>query len=520
MNNRKNRKVVSVGRHSVELDILYHISHAIVRQRSIPSLMNEVMDILRTELQLTRGALTLRRGDELFIETDFGLTDEEKARGKYRLGEGVTGKVAQTGCAAIVPDVSQDVNFLNRTKARGSQTIDPVAFICVPISVGDEVIGTLSIDHPATTAEHLESLLNLLVTVANIVAEAVGRLRDEVEERELLRAENERLKQELGDQFRPSNLVGNCSAMRQVYTMIAQVADSSATVLIRGESGTGKELAARAVHYASPRRNGPFIAVNCSALPENQIETELFGYDSGLPGGERKGRFEAAWGGTLFLDEIGDISPAVQVKLLRVLQDRTFERGGSRVVIETNVRLITATARNIEHAMTEGNFREDLFYRLNVFPIHIPPLYTRKSDIILLADHFLEKYNRLHGKAVRRISTPAINMLTAYHWPGNVRELENTIERAVLMSTNNVINAYDLPPSLQTSLESGTFTVPQSQSRVDLSTLISSFEREVIVDALKNCRGNVAAAARRLNTTERILHYRIEKLNVNPQKFR
>lgn len=511
------RKMALSGRQSIELNVLYHISHAIVRQRSIPSLIAEVMDILRTTLKLSRGALTLRRGNELYIETEFGLTEEEKARGKYQLGEGVTGRVALTGKPAIVPDVSQDINFLNRTKARDVQTLDPVAFLCAPVTSGEEVIGTLSIDHPTAPNDYLEKLLDLLVTVANIVAEAVGRLRDEVEERDLLRAENERLKQELGDQYRPSNLIGNSSAMRQVYSMIGQVADSEATVLIRGESGTGKELAARAIHYASPRRAGPFVVVNCAALPETLLESELFGYEN--PEGEHKGRFEAAWGGTLFLDEIGDIPPTLQMKLLRVLQDRSFERGRSQQQIETNVRLIAATSRDIEHAMSGGNFREDLFYRLNVFPIHMPPLYARKSDIILLANSFLEKYNRLHGKAVRRISTPAINMLTAYHWPGNVRELENTIERAVLMSTNNVINAYDLPPSLQTSLESGAFTVPP-QINADLATLVSSFEREIIVDALKNARGNVAAAARRLNTTERILHYRIQKLGVDPRKYR
>lgn len=508
---------------NTELEVLYHISHAIVRRRNIPALVNEVLDILRTALCLTRGALTLRRGDELFIETGFGLTEEEKARGKYRLGEGITGKVAETGRPAMVPDVSKDPAFLNRTLSRGTQTIEPVAFICVPVCQGNEVIGTLSIDHTPTTEEHLEHLVNLLITVANIVAEAVAALRDEVEERSRLCAENERLKQELGDQFRPSNIVGNSSAMRQVYAMIAQVAESSVPVLIRGESGTGKEMAARAIHYASPRRNGPFISVNCAALPESLIESELFGCEAGASIGAntgRKGRFDAAFGGTLFLDEIGDISPSVQIKLLRVLQEKTIERVGSQDPLPVNVRVITASVRNLEKRMSEGLFREDLFYRLNVFPILMPPLHARKSDIILLVDHFLEKYNRLHNKTIRRISTPAINMLMAYHWPGNVRELENTIERAVLMSGNHVLNAYDLPPSLQTSAESGTQALPEPQAGVDLLTLVSSFEREVIVEALKYCRGNVAAAARRLNTTERILHYRIEKLGINPKMLR
>jgi Nif-specific regulatory protein len=504
---------------NVQLQVLSHISRALVHSRDVSALMREVLDVITHDLGVERGTLTLRHGDVLVIEAASGLNDVEMKRGQYRIGEGITGKVAAVGKARLIPDISKEPGFLDRTKAR--RNASRMAFLCVPITQRDEVIGTLSIDHPMDTEEKLQGLLEFLETVANILADAVASFRVEIKEREQLKAENERLRQELGTQFRPSNIIGNCSAMRQVYGMIAQVAESPATVLIRGDSGTGKELVARAIHYASERKNRPFVAVNCAALPESLIESELFGHEKGSFTGataQRKGRFELANGGTLFLDEIGDIGLSVQVRLLRVLQERVFERVGGHEPVGVNVRVIAATSRNLEGKIADGSFREDLYYRLNVFPINLPALRERKTDIILLADHFLEKYNKLYNKQIRRISTPAINMMAAYHWPGNVRELENCIERAVLMSGNDVVSGYDLPPSLQTAQETDTRIVPEGG--VDLATMVASFEREVIVDALKTHRGNVAAATRALGTTQRILHYRIGKLGIDPKKHR
>ena len=299
--------------------------------------------------------------------------------------------------------------------------------------------------------------------------------------------------------------------------MIAQVSRSEATVLIRGESGTGKELVAQAIHYNSHRAAKPFVKVNCSALPESVIESELFGHEKGSFTGainSRKGRFELADGGTIFLDEIGDLSPTIQVKLLRVLQEKEFERVGGNQTIRVNVRIITATNRNLEELMESSQFREDLYYRLNVFPIHIPPLRDRKSDILLLADHFIERYASKNHTTIRRISTPAIDLLTNYHWPGNVRELENCIERAVLLSVDEVIHSHHLPPSLQ-SAES-TDTEPSGSLQESLDNL----ERELIMDALKSTKGNMAKAARLLDITERIMGLRIQKHGINPRHFR
>jgi Nif-specific regulatory protein len=305
--------------------------------------------------------------------------------------------------------------------------------------------------------------------------------------------------------------------MRSVYDQVAQVARSNATVLLRGESGTGKELIANAIHYNSLRSKKPFIKINCAALPESLIESELFGYEKGAFTGaqqRKKGRFELAEGGTLFLDEIGDLPPQTQIKLLRFLQEREFERLGGTETLKANVRLIAATNKKLEEAIAEGSFREDLFYRLNVFTIFLPPLRERKSDILLLAESFVEKYEREHGKHIKRISTPAIDMLTSYHYPGNVRELENAIERAVLVCDGNVIHGHHLPPTLQTAELTGTVT------RVSLEQSVEAFEQDLIKDALKTTQGNCSKAARLLDTTDRILSYKIKRYGIEPRRFK
>jgi Nif-specific regulatory protein len=295
------------------------------------------------------------------------------------------------------------------------------------------------------------------------------------------------------------------------------VAKSDTTVLIRGESGVGKELVAHAIHYNSRRAARAFIKVNCAALPETLIESELFGHEKGAFTGaiyQRKGRFELAAGGTIFLDEVGDFSPSTQIKFLRVLQEKEFERVGGTETIKTDVRVIAATNRDVETLIAEGKFRQDLYYRLNVFTIHVPPLRDRKTDIPLLADFFVERYSRLNHKEIQRISTPAIDMLMSYHWPGNVRELENCIERAVLVSNDQVIHGHHLPPTLQTAEATGTAHQGSLQDALD------ELERELILDALKSWRGNMAKAARSLGLTERLMGLRVRKHGIQRKRFR
>ena len=350
-----------------------------------------------------------------------------------------------------------------------------------------------------------------------MIAQALNVQRLVEEERRRLLDENTHLRQELRERYDFSNIIGTSGPTRQMYEQVAQVAQTNTTVLIRGESGTGKELIAHAIHYNSLRAKKPFVKVSCAALPDTLIESELFGYEKGAFTGanaRKKGRFELAEGGTLFLDEIGDINLSTQVKLLRVLQEREFERLGGTDTVKVNVRMIAATNKDMEKALAEGTFREDLYYRLNVFTIFVPPLRDRKADLLLLADHFLEKFSREHGKVIKRISTPAIDMLMAYHWPGNVRELENALERAVLVCDSAVVHGHHLPPSLQTADASGTVT------RVSLSDAVAAYERDLIQDALKTTRGNRAKAARLLDTTERILNYKVKGHSIDVRRFK
>jgi Nif-specific regulatory protein len=358
--------------------------------------------------------------------------------------------------------------------------------------------------------------VRVLEIVAGMIAYDVHWRQGEAMRRRSLEAENLRLRDALQEQFRPENIIGNSHGMRAVYLQIRQVAPSDTTALIRGESGTGKELVASAIHYASPRAQRPFVKVNCAALNENLLESELFGHEKGAFTGAlsaRAGRLEEAEGGTLFLDEIGDFSPALQVKLLRVLQEREYERVGSNRTLKADVRIIAATNQDLEARMSEGLFRQDLYYRINVFPISLPPLRERRDDILLLADHFIAKYAKKMGKPMRRISTPAINMMFAYHWPGNVRELENCIEYGVLLASDGVIHGQNLPPTLQ--LPGAGEAVQQGllRARVDL------LERDMITDALKSCQGSVSLAAQQLGITPRMVRYKTKKLGIDNRLF-
>jgi Nif-specific regulatory protein len=502
-----------------ELRLLFEISQILDRSMDLRDVVGPALEALSQHTGMVRGTLTLldRQTGEIFIDVAHGLSESQKERGRYRLGEGVTGKVIQSGRPMVVPRVSQEPLFLNRTGARDGLRKKDIAFICVPIKMGSEVIGALSADHVTPRDVELEEDVRILSIIASMIAQAVRLRQSAQEERRKLLEENRRLQDELRDKFRPSNIIGNSKQMQDVYDQIAQVCRSNTTVLIRGESGTGKELVAHAIHYNSARASRPFIRVNCAALPETLVESELFGHEKGAFTGAlatRQGRFELAHGGTIFLDEVGDFSPATQVKLLRVLQEREFERVGGSASIKVDVRVIAATNRDLEAMIAEGKFRQDLYYRLNVFSIHLPPLRERKADILLLADYFVEKYAKLHHKSVKRISTPAIDMLMSYHWPGNVRELENCIERAVLVSEDEVIHGYHLPPTLQTAEASGTVTLGPLQAALD------NVEREMIIEALKSTRGNMAKAAKALGITERLMGLRVRKHGIDPKRFR
>ncbi|MFH1057709.1 MAG: sigma 54-interacting transcriptional regulator, partial [Pseudomonadota bacterium] len=384
------------------------------------------------------------------------------------------------------------------------------SLLCVPLLVGDKTVGVIEVINKCDGTNFGEDDQEILLKVASLAATVL----ENASRYHKLKDQYARLKLEVAGRY---DIIGSSQAISEVMNLAQRVAAGNTTVLLQGENGTGKELLARYIHGQSPRKDGAFIAVNCAAIPLDLLESELFGYEKGAFTGaasRRKGHFEAAHNGTIFLDEVGDLSPATQVKLLRVIQEREFERVGGTATIKTDVRVIAATNRSLEELIDSSQFRQDLYYRLNVFPIHVPPLRERGTDILLLANHFAERFSKDNHKAIRRISTPAIDMLMSYHWPGNVRELENCIERAVLLSTDEVIHGHHLPPTLQTAEFSGTV------HRGTLDSTLENVERELIVEALKNARGNKAKAARSLGISERLMGLRVVKYGIDPRRFR
>ncbi len=494
---------------------LTEVSQALTGTAGLRGALTRVLQILAHHHEVVRGAAVLVIDGTPTVVASHGFASE-RAGLRFGLAEGVTGRVIESGRPVIVPQVSREPMLRGRAWPIDGERRE-VSLVCVPVVLNRSAIGALVCDLPFRPDRDYEQSARILRLVASMIAQAVRVDRIVDAERRRLREENTHLREELKERYDFSRIVGTSGPMRQVYEQIARVARTNTTVLIRGESGTGKELIAHALHYSSPRASRPFVKVSCAALPDSLIESELFGYEKGAFTGadaRKKGRFELADHGTLFLDEIGDINLSTQVRLLRVLQEREIERLGGTESTKVNVRLIAATNQDLEKAIAAGAFRDDLHYRLNVFTICIPPLRERKPDLLLLADHFLEKYSNEHRQHVKRISTPAIDMLMAYHWPGNVRELENAIERAVLVCDGGVVHPHHLPPTLQTAETTGTATA------LSLADAVAAYEKTLIQDALKTARGNCSKAAKLLRSTERIISYKVRKFAIDPERFR
>lgn len=496
-------------RKNAELTALLEVSMILNSSFDLEENIFKAMKTLSEHLDMKRGTVTLldKKTGELRIAVAYGLTREQIERGKYRIGEGIVGRVVESGSPIIVPDIGKEPLFLNRTGARIEK--DNVSFLCVPIKIKNEILGVLSADRIFANSVALKEDLRVLEIVATLIGQAIKIY----EAYEAEKAEKEKLFFEVKSKYSLPNIISVSEKMEEVIRMAVKVANTKATILLRGESGTGKELLARAIHYEGNRSRGPFIALNCAALPETLLEAELFGYEKGAFTGaytSKPGKFELANGGTIFLDEIGDVSQTIQVKLLRVIQEQTFERLGGTKPIKVDVRIIAATNRDLERMVKEGKFREDLYWRLNVVPIFIPPLRERREDIPLLIDHFLEKFGKEYNKRVK-MTKGALEVLLSYNWPGNVRELENTMERIIVLTEKEIIDEEDIPSYIREATKKQPSSLVRGNS---LTEDVENLERERILDALMKTNFNKSKAAKLLGITLRQIGYKIRKYGI------
>ncbi|MDI6864990.1 MAG: sigma 54-interacting transcriptional regulator [Thermodesulfovibrio yellowstonii] len=487
---------------------LFEVSRVLTSSFDLAQNLYSVLEILSKELDMRRGSIFIfdKKTEEISIVAAYGLTQEEMSRGRYRIGEGIVGKVIETGLPMFIPDIEKEPQFLNKTGSRPNKK--GISFLCVPIRIEDEILGVISADR--IYAEEQGDVDDDL-RVLSVVASLIGQFIKLWESYKIMEDENIILRAQLKDRYNFPNLVGQSPSFQAVLKTVMKVASTDATVLLFGESGTGKELIAKTIHFQSKRAKGPFVAINCAAIPENLLEAELFGSEKGAFTGavKRIGKFEQANGGTIFLDEIAELPLSLQPKLLRVLQERTVEPLGSSKTIRVDVRLISATNKDLSEEIRKGNFREDLFWRLNVIPIYIPPLRERKEDIPLLVEYYLKSFCNIYRKSVS-IDEEALKVLVSYDWPGNVRELANTIERLVVMTESSKIKVYDLPDTVR-----GVFKLkPYSLGDLKLPTEVEELERIRIMDTLPKFNFNIRKTAQALGLTERQLNYRIKKYGI------
>ncbi len=497
-----------------QLRTLYRVSEVLSRSGQLREMLMGVLAVLHEEAGLQRGIVAVRNREsaELSIGAAYAADQGVAGTVRYGPGEGVLGAVIACGERIVVKRIADDPRFLDRLRI-----YDPaLPLIAVPVRFGEgEPIGVLAVQPTSHDEVALEACALFLEMTANLIAGNVRMVWKVEAERRDIADERDRLRRFIRGQYGFDNMVGHTPAMQRVFELVRQVGKWTTTVLVRGESGTGKELIANAIHYNSPRANGPLVKLNCAALPDNLLESELFGHEKGAFTGasyQRKGRFEQADGGTLFLDEIGELSPAFQAKLLRVLQEGEFERVGGTRTLRVDVRVVAATNRNLEASVENGDFREDLYYRLNVMPIYVPPLRERQEDVPELARHLVTKVGKNQGRGLR-ITDGAIRALLRYSWPGNVRELENTLERAAVMSEQGIIDT-DVIEVAGPAGDAGVFgSADAALPEVDLENPDLD-ERERVIAALERAGWVQAKAARLLGMTPRQIAYRIQTLNI------
>lgn len=504
---------------SREFSLLLAITTILSSSFDLKETLTHIFDVLHHNVNLLKGILTLydSYSYELKTEISYGFTDEEISKGLLDKWLLVSKQTLETEQAKIIPKVDDGAD-----QEEDFEDVSDESFVCIPIILGENKMGALSLDFKYQSDKQLFQSIKFFSIISLMIGQEI-RLKQLLEkEKEFLRKENLKLKVDLKEKYNIHNMIGRSAVMIDIYEQIMQVAHSNATILINGESGTGKELVAHAIHYNSNRAEKPFIKINCGAIPENLLESEFFGYEKGAftdAHDTKIGLIEAANGGTVFLDEIGELPILMQVKLLRVLQDREFTRVGGIESFKADIRVVAATNKNLEEEIDQKRFRKDLFYRLNVFPIVLPSLRDRGMDVLLLAEHFLEKFCKENNKEITEISQSALQLLNNYEWPGNVRELENCMERATILCQGNTILPAHLPRHLQDT-ENKMIISSIEDGEDSFTTMVENYEREIIINALEKTNGNCSKAARILGTTHRILSYRMKKLGLRKKDFR
>ncbi len=525
----------SLGFAYQEIELLYEIAVMLSVSEDIEESIEKGMRMLKHNKYFDRCALFLLNDDKTQLEicASIDLTPQQRTIAVYKIGEGATGLAAKSAEPIVIENIHNNINYLNKM---GALNTSSVSYVAVPIIQNDGVVGVISANINKDSQLNFDEIVRMLTILGSLSIGSLTVHRRFTKVKEDIQELKSYYQEEMLSEYKFENIIGRSKNMRQIFSMIETVAPSDATILVRGETGTGKELIAAAVHNISPRHNGPFIKLNCAAISETLLESELFGHEKGAftdAKEMRKGRFELADGGTLFLDEIGDITPSLQVKLLRILQEQEFERVGGTKTIKTNVRLVAATNRNLEEMVKKGEFREDLFYRLNVIPINLPPLRERYEDIQLLIEHYLKKYMKTHHKKMH-FSKLALELLLEYPWPGNIRELQNTMERIVLICPEGELAPEMLNHVLPFNFQKMHMQQPKEPTPVpetvtlapstpvstqDTSTLTKSslqdMEKDAIIKALIENHGIQTKAAKQLGMTARQIGYKIKKYDID-----
>ncbi len=502
------------------LTIIHEASKILSKKNTLNESLKEILKILYSywDAPISFMALYDDQTGKLKIVESFGMTKKEASKGIFKKGEGVVGSIFKNEVPAVIYDIKSNPKYLNKTRIT-KRIGNELVFLGVPIKVGGEKFGVLCTYKEKTRTFSHDDAIKMLSTLATLIGLTKKMYERMEEERKFWQEEKEILLTTISKEAIALNdIIGVSNTISNLKKILLKVAVADSTILITGESGTGKSLIAKTIHKLSPRRDKPFATINCAAIPENLLESELFGYEKGAFTGatsRKRGKFELANGGTLFLDEIGDMPLSLQAKLLNVLQDKEISRLGSELTIPVNVRIIAATNKNIEKLVGLGHFREDLYYRLNVIPIHVPSLRERKEDIPLLIDYFLKRFNKVYKKRIS-IKKDATRAMVEYKWGGNIRELENTIERLVIMNDDD-IKLDDLPNYIKEN--TADIDIPQDNGLKDVPMTIENIEKQQIQEALKKTGYVKSKAARLLGYTIRQLDYRIKKYGIKIQKL-